>query len=409
MRYITAIALLVLSVGRSYAQMPVYTETDTTLASIKTLVPISDHLATSAQIATQHVKAIKEVGYQVLVNLAPANEKVNKEEGFSVVSAGLAYVHIPVDFKNPLLSVEITRECPQRCLGCYAFDPGHLGEAGPLESLTDYKGQALIDGMLKLVDRHKPLHVSIVGGEPLVRFRELDVILPELSRRNIEVLLVTSAVRPIPQTWRHIRRLHFAVSIDGLQPDHDVRRKPATYERILKHIQDIPIRVHCTITRQMTLRPGYFEEFVDFWSKKPEVRKIWFSLFTPQKGANDEEILPPAERVATLAELDRLRRIYPKIHPPQWVLEGLMYPPSSPEQCLFAQTTLCVTADLEQVVSPCQISGNPDCTQCGCIASAGVNAVADRRLPGGITVRTLYTGSSRVGKAVGRVLAGQRM
>ena len=30
--------------------------------------------------------------------------------------------------------------------------------------------------------------------------------------------------------------LSVVVSIDGLQPEHDERRKPATYERILKNI-----------------------------------------------------------------------------------------------------------------------------------------------------------------------------
>ena len=31
-------------------------------------------------------------------------------------------------------------------------------------------------------------------------------------------------------------RLEIVVSIDGLQPEHDVRRAPATYDRIVKHI-----------------------------------------------------------------------------------------------------------------------------------------------------------------------------
>ena len=35
---------------------------------------------------------------------------------------------------------------------------------------------------MALIDRHRPLHVSIVGGEPLVRYRELDTILPQLWR-----------------------------------------------------------------------------------------------------------------------------------------------------------------------------------------------------------------------------------
>ena len=45
----------------------------------------------------------------------------------------------------------------------------------------------------------------LVGGEPLVRFRELTVLLPQLEERGIFVRVVTSAVRPIPDEWRRIR------------------------------------------------------------------------------------------------------------------------------------------------------------------------------------------------------------
>src|ERR1700747_2831139 len=89
--------------------------------------------------------------------------------------------------RRPLLSVEITRECPLRCPGCYAYEPEHLGTAGPLRQLSDLKGEALIAGLLSLVRRLRPLHLSIVGGEPLVRYRELDVLLPKLADMGVEV------------------------------------------------------------------------------------------------------------------------------------------------------------------------------------------------------------------------------
>src|SRR5499426_1919748 len=197
---------------------------------------------------------------------------------------------------HPMLSVEITRECPLRCPGCYAYQPEHLGELGPLRTLADYKGQQLIDGLLALVRRRRPLHLSIVGGEPLVRFRELDVLLPQLDKMGVEVQLVTSAVRTIPPEWAKIGALHLVVSIDGLQPEHDVRRAPATYERILKNIEGHSVTVHCTVTRQQTQRDGYIEEFTRFWSEQPAVRKIWMSLYTPQKGEVSEERLTPIDR-----------------------------------------------------------------------------------------------------------------
>src|ERR687886_2949685 len=100
--------------------------------------------------------------------------------------------------RQPSLSIEITRECPLRCPGCYAYNDGHLGGDVTLRQVTDYKGQELVDRVLAIVDDEKPIHLSIVGGEPLVRFRELQQLLPVLSRRGIYTQLVTSAVRPIP-------------------------------------------------------------------------------------------------------------------------------------------------------------------------------------------------------------------
>ena len=83
------------------------------------------------------------------------------------------------------------------------------------------------------------------------------------------------------------------VSIDGLQPEHDARRSPATYDRILKHIVGHKIVVHCTVTRQQINRAGYLEEFLQIWSAQPEMRKIWMSLYTPQVGEVSAERLTP--------------------------------------------------------------------------------------------------------------------
>lgn len=151
---------------------------------------------------------------------------------------------------RPNISTEIPKECPLRCPGCYAYGDTHLGGGVTLRGLADYKGDELVTRFMALVDRHRPLHVSIVGGEPLVRYRELGEILPTLAARGIHTQLVTSAVRPIPTEWAALRRLQVVVSIDGLPPEHDVRRAPATYDRILKHIAGHQVTVHCTVTRQ---------------------------------------------------------------------------------------------------------------------------------------------------------------
>src|ERR687887_1407876 len=68
---------------------------------------------------------------------------------------------------TPSLSIEITRECPLRCPGCYAYGDDHLGGDVTLRQVTDYKGHELVKRFMAIVDQEKPIHVSIVGGEPL--------------------------------------------------------------------------------------------------------------------------------------------------------------------------------------------------------------------------------------------------
>ena len=301
---------------------------------------------------------------------------------------------------RPNLSIEITKECPLRCPGCYAYGDEHLGGDVTLRGLSDYKGDELVSRFMAMIDRYRPLHVSIVGGEPLVRYRELGKILPQLAERDIHTQLVTSAVRPIPAEWIGLNRLQVVVSIDGLQPEHDVRRTPATYDRILKHIVGHQITVHCTVTRQQVRREGYLEEFLTYWQQNPHTRLIWVSLYTPQVGELSTERLTKADRATVIADLRRLRTMIPKLQMLDGMLNVYANPPQSPDECIFAQTTECFSSDLEKRITPCQFGGKPDCSNCGCIASAGLEAIGRHRLSGGIPVGKIFYASMRVGRAV---------
>ena len=303
---------------------------------------------------------------------------------------------------RPALSIEITRECPLRCPGCYAYGDEHLGGDVTLRQLHDFKGDDLVRRFMALIDEHRPLHVSIVGGEPLVRYRELGQILPMLAARGVYTQLVTSAVRTIPPEWASLRRLQITVSIDGLQPEHDVRRTPATYARILKHIVGHQITVHCTITRQQVQREGYIEEFVQYWSANPHTRQIWISLYTPQIGEVSDEMLTPQDRERVVAALMLLRRKYAKLKMPEGLIHALQKPPQSPADCVFAKTTTCISADFVHEIAPCQFGGNPDCASCGCIASAALKAVAQHTLPLGIRVGAIFENSFKIGEKVRR-------
>jgi len=298
----------------------------------------------------------------------------------------------------PSLSIEITKECPLKCPGCYAYDAAHLGGEQTLRDMNDRRGQSLVDGVLEVVDRLKPLHLSIVGGDPLVRYRELELMIPPLLARGVHVQIVTSAFRTMGPTWANLEHLHIVVSIDGLQPEHDARRAPATYDRILKNITGQRITVHCTVTGQMMKRPGYLAEFLEFWTPRPEVKKVWFSLFTPQVGDQMPEILTYEERQRAIKVMMQLRKQFPKLDMPEVVIEQFAAPPQSPRDCVFALTTQTLSADLETTITPCQFGGNPDCTSCGCVASMGLAAIAAHKLGGILSVGTIFRASIKIGQ-----------
>jgi len=294
---------------------------------------------------------------------------------------------------RPSLSIEITRECPLQCPGCYAYDDAHLGGGVTLRSLSDRKGEALIQGVLDLVDQLRPLHLSLVGGDPLVRYRELESLIPQVLDRGVHVQVVTSAFRPLAADWADLSNFNVVVSIDGLQPEHDVRRFPATYDRILKNIAGQNITIHCTVTSKMMKRPGYLKEFLEFWTPRPEIRKIWFSLFTPQIGDQFPEMLLPEERERAIADMLTLRKQFLKLDMQEGMIRQFATPPSNPKECVFALTTHTVSADLKTKISPCQFGGNPDCGSCGCIASMGLAAVAGHKLGGVIPVGAILKAS----------------
>jgi organic radical activating enzyme len=303
----------------------------------------------------------------------------------------------------PMLSIEITRECPLSCPGCYAYGETHLGGEVTLRQLRDLRGDALVEGVLKLVRKHRPMHVSLVGGEPLIRHRELGRILPVLSELGVFTLVVTSAVIPIPAEWMKIPRLRVAVSVDGLPDHHDIRRKPATYERILKNIQGRQVNIHWVITRPMLARSGYLEEYVSFWSARPEVNRIWVSVYTPQLGEQSPEMLASDDREAIAQQLPSLSKQYPKLLVTTGMARAFVHPPSSPDDCLFSKMSANYSADLQSRVEPCVFGGSPDCSQCGCAISSALHWIRTIKLVGPVKIDHFIGGSIGVGLLVNRL------
>jgi hypothetical protein len=154
--------------------------------------------------------------------------------------------------------------------------------------------------------------------------------------------------------------------------------------------------------------PTYLERFLQFWTERPEVRKIWMSIFTPQIGEQAEEILSPSQRAQCIAELRRMRKLYPKLDMYDAQIQEFANPPESPEDCIFAQTTTIISADLKTQVVPCQLGGRPDCSQCGCVASMGMAAVGHHHVAFGVTAGQLFTISNRIGTRLRKLRAKRK-
>jgi MoaA/NifB/PqqE/SkfB family radical SAM enzyme len=303
----------------------------------------------------------------------------------------------------PMLSIEITRECPLSCPGCYAYGDSHLGGGITLSELSDFRGDKLVDGVLQLVRKHKPLHVSLVGGEPMVRHRELSRILPELSKMQVFTLVVTSGVIPVPAEWMSLPRVRVALSVDGLPEHHDIRRKPATYERMLQNIEGCEVNVHWVITRPMLQRAGYLEEYVKFWSERTETNRIWVSVYSPQTGEQSAERLMAEDRVTLARELPALAKRYPKLLFHEGLAKAFLNPPKNPDECLFAKMSANYSADFETRVEPCVFGGTPDCSECGCAASIGMHWVRGVKVAGPVKVDHFISSSVKTGLLMNRL------
>jgi hypothetical protein len=93
-----------------------------------------------------------------------------------------------------------------------------------------------------------------------------------------------------------------------------------------------------------------------------------------------------------------LREQYSKLDMPKGLVAQFLSPPHSPEECVFAQTTATLSADLRTAITPCQFGGTPDCSQCGCIASMVLAAVAKHKIAGVIPVGAIFKTSVAIGR-----------
>ena len=189
-----------------------------------------------------------------------------------------------------------------------------------------------------------------------------------------------------------LRRNRVAVSIDGLPEHHDPRRKPATYTRILENIRDREVNIHWTITGPMMKRAGYLEEYLAFWEARPEVKRIWVSLYSPQARRKHARDVDHGRSVNEWrGNCPALRETLSQIADEPGIAQALLEPPKSPQECLFSKMSTNFSADLTTRVEPCIFGGTPDCSQCGCVVSSGLHHVQQRKIAGSADHRSSGT------------------
>jgi len=72
------------------------------LAQIYNFRAVTDRLWTAGQPTEKQLQHVREAGFEAVINLAlPTSDNAIPNEGSVVTGLGMAYVHIPVDFKAP--------------------------------------------------------------------------------------------------------------------------------------------------------------------------------------------------------------------------------------------------------------------------------------------------------------------
>ena len=171
----------------------------------------------------------------------------------------------------------------------------------------------------------------------------------------------------------------------------------------MRNIRDGRVNVHWTVVRSNVGQAEYMDRYLKFWSERPEVHRIWVSVYTPQVNESSAERLEPEDRIALARYFEGVRGRYPKLLMHKGLLDAFLAPPESPAACLFAKLSVNYTADLRTRVEPCVFGGTPNCAECGCSMSMGMHWLGEYKLAGGIRAKHFVKGSLAVGNAVNRL------
>lgn len=145
------------------------------------------------------------------------------------------------------------------------------------------------------------------GGEPLIWKDQAhtmeDIVLYAKKRGYLAVIIYTNGTRPLTSAADTL-----FVSIDGLQPTHDLLRGKS-FDRIIAHIRNSShpsIYVNYTIN---SINKDEITEFCQYTSTIPQIKGTFFYFHTPYYGY-DDLFLDTASRKKMISLLLHLKNHY---------------------------------------------------------------------------------------------------
>jgi 12,18-didecarboxysiroheme deacetylase len=216
--------------------------------------------------------------------------------------------------KKPVVVWNMTRRCNLKCVHCYAQSEDISYD----NELTHEQAVAMMDD---LADFGVPV-LLFSGGEPLVHPRLVEYAQYAVSKGMRAVISTngTLITKEKAQTLKEIGLSYVGISLDGLEPTHDLfRGVPGSFKRAMaaiEHCQAAGIKVGLRFTinkRNVKDIPGIF----DLLEKKNIPRACFYHLVYSGRGSEiaKEDLTHEETRQVLDLIMDRTRDLHDREQP----------------------------------------------------------------------------------------------
>lgn len=242
----------------------------------------------------------------------------------------------------------ITDKCPLSCEGCFFYDRVFKDQ----KALDSKGAHGILD---RMIDINLPV-LYLAGGEPLVR-KDLFELMEKARRHNIFTVLYTNGLLITKENAALVDRVfnYAFVSLDGLEPEHEILRKPGSFKPALRGLEHLlaarsksKIGVNTVITRHNADTIPAYLDWIETLGL--DQLKIHPHYFKPQR--------PTADQVRPVVK--KLMEI--KNRKPKYLIGGRKYFSSWIDLLEKGESTPC--DELENIIS-LGVMPNGDVSACG--------------------------------------------